>query len=330
MKKQIINVIKIVVPLGIGLYLAWYFFNQIEDKQKVYSVFSEANYLIIFISVVLSWLSHYTRALRFKLLSIPMGYQIKKWHSYHAVMIGYFMNLLLPRAGELSRAAYLSRYENMPFEKAFGTILAERVIDILMLLSICLLVGLAQYDKLPVLIDKFSEVKANDQPQQGVSWFIYILILIAAVAIIFLILYLKSIKVREKINNLIKGFFTGITTIFKIKQKILFVTYTLIIWFCYISMYVICFYAVEQTANLPLAGIMLGFIAGSMGIIFVQGGIGVYPVLVATALALYDADKDIVFAVAWITWLAQTLLIVTAGAISMYFIPSKTINPHAK
>lgn len=323
MKEQIFKALKIIIPLSVGIYLAWYFFNKIEDKQKIYSVFSNANYVIIFISVALSWFSHYTRALRFNLLAKPMGYRVNTWNSYHAVMIGYFMNLLLPRAGELSRAAFLSRYEKMSFEKAFGTILAERVIDIFMLLSICFIVAIAQFEKLPVLIDKFNEVRTLGTPKQNKSWAIYVLFLFVVLTVIFLIIYSKNKRVKEKVRTLVKGFLTGITTVFKIEKKLYFILYTLVIWICYISMYVICFYAVEQTSNLPLAGIMLGFIAGSMGIIFVQGGIGVYPVLVATALALYDADTDVVFAVGWISWLSQTLLIVLAGAISMYFIPQK-------
>lgn len=322
--KNLIKVLKVILPLSLGLYLAWYSIASIENKDKVIEVMSNANYFLIFLSIVFSWLSHYIRSVRYNYLLESMGYQPKTRNSYHAVMIGYFMNLLLPRAGEVSRAGIISRYEKVPFEKAFGAILAERVVDVIMLGSICLITIFLQYGKFQELWAKFGDMqKANPNEPQGINWMFIILIVFAVLAIGLFVLYLVKKSFREKINKILKGFIDGLVSILKLKKRIAFILMTIAIWTLYIALYMICFYSIEETSHLSVEGLMLGFIGGSIGIVLVQGGIGVYPLLVATALSLYNADYDIVIALGWITWAAQTLLLVVAGAISFYLVSRK-------
>jgi uncharacterized BrkB/YihY/UPF0761 family membrane protein len=140
-----------------------------------------------------------------------------------------------------------------------------------------------------------------------------------------MVLYVVHKGFRSKINGLIKGLMDGLLTIIKLKKRWQFIGYTFLIWFLYIALYLICFYSIEETSGLELKGLMLGFLGGSIGIILVQGGIGVYPVMVATALALYGADRDIVIALGWVVWAAQTILLIVAGAVSFYVLSKKAV-----
>jgi hypothetical protein len=272
-----------------------------------------------------SWLSHYARSARSQILLEPMGYKTSVWNNYHAVMVGYFMNLLLPRAGEISRAGVMTRTEKVPFEKAFGAIIAERVIDVIMLATISLITIGMQYSKFELLWGHINEMKTNQGSSGSSPWFFYVLIVLGVLALGVMVLYVVHKGFRSKINGLIKGLMDGLLTIIKLKKRWQFIGYTFLIWFLYIALYLICFYSIEETSGLELKGLMLGFLGGSIGIILVQGGIGVYPVMVATALALYGADRDIVIALGWVVWAAQTILLIVAGAVSFYVLSKKAV-----
>ncbi|MFN3341406.1 MAG: lysylphosphatidylglycerol synthase transmembrane domain-containing protein [Flavobacteriales bacterium] len=317
--KFVLKVLKIAVPLALGIYLAWYSFDSIQDKDKVAQVMGRANYFFIALSVIFSWCSHFVRALRWKYLLEPMGYQPRVWNSYHATMIGYFMNLLLPRAGEVSRAGMMTRYEKIPFEKVFGTILAERVVDVFMLGMVSFITIALQYDKFIELKDTFSAMSSSDQKSS--SWISISLVVLSALLLAGIVLYLIHPKVRTKVNALVSGLFDGLLAILRLKKRWEFLGLTFLIWILYILLYLVCFYSIAETSQLELKALLLGFLGGSLGIILVQGGVGVYPVLVASALVMYGADYDLVIALGWVTWAAQTLLLVVAGAVSFYLMP---------
>ena len=138
LKNTIIKILKIVLPLGIGIYLTWFFYANLsqEEKEGIPKAFANANYFWVLLSLIVAWISHFSRAYRWKYQLEHLGYKPKISSMYHAVMIGYIINLTVPRSGEFARAGFFSKKENIPFDKAFGTIVAERVIDVIMLLSI--------------------------------------------------------------------------------------------------------------------------------------------------------------------------------------------------
>ena len=237
-------------------------------------------------------------------------------------MVGYFMNLLLPRAGEVSRAGIMRRYEKIPFETAFGSILAERVIDVIMLFIIAGTTILLQYDKLPFLMETINKTKAESGTPEGTGIITYVLIGLVIFLAGGIFLYLKVEKIRIKVKDMIRGFIQGFLTIIRMEKKWPFLLHTLFIWTMYILLYVICFQCLESTSTIEIQGLMLGFLAGSVGIIFVPGGIGVYPVLItATLVPLYFHDRDTIFGLAWMVWFAQMGLIIIAGAVSLFLLP---------
>ena len=334
MKKALISILKVVVPIALGVYLVWYLYNSLDEtqRQELFDAFKRADYLWIGLSVLMGLLSHISRAIRWRYLLEPLGHRPTIANAYHSVMIGYIINLALPRAGEASRAGFLQRYEKVPFNQGFGTILAERAIDLGMLVIIGL-VGLAlQYDKLDIIISKINQFASGNQPQVtgdtgGSSTGYIILGIVALVGIIGAILYFKNPKIKEKVNNLIKGFVDGVKSIFKTKKRGLFVVHTLFIWMMYLGMTAISFLALEETSDVGLGGFLAVFIAGSIGIIVVQGGIGIYPALVGIVVTIYIAPEgtDLIhpsaLALGWILWSSQTVLIIVLGGISLFLMP---------
>lgn len=326
MKKILFQILRIGVPVIFGLYLAWYFWSTMSDadKEKVSGVFSRANYFYVFLSLLFCWLSHVSRAIRWRYMLEPMGYKTRMASNYHAVIIAYFMNLLLPRAGEISRAGVMMRYENVPFEKGFGSILAERIVDVIMLGIITALTLWMQGDKYPEIMDRFNQLKAEyTGGKEGSNIGMYIWIGLGVLVVVTVILYFKSPKIRSKIKSVVKGMIDGLLTIVRLKKRWQFLAHTVFIWLMYLALYWVCFFAIPETSNIDYKGMMLGFLAGGLSIIIVQGGIGVYPVFVATAISFYvtDGDYPLLYALGWLAWISQMGLIVIAGVVSLFLLP---------
>ena len=148
MKKVLIKSLKIGLPIAIGIYLSWYFFSGLTDKQldQTKNAFYNANYFWVFLSLFVSLLSHVSRSYRWLFLLETMGYKPKFSNAYHAVMSGYIINFTVPRSGEIARAGLLATYEKVPFEKGFATIVVERVVDVIMLGIVVLISGYLQSD----------------------------------------------------------------------------------------------------------------------------------------------------------------------------------------
>lgn len=329
------------LPLLLGIYIIWYFYNALgpQDKEQMGYAFSNANYTWIGLSLLLGWFSHLSRSYRWRYLLEPIGAKARFWTAYHSVMTGYIINLALPRAGEPARAGYLAKKEGVPFEKVFGTIFAERVIDLIMLAIIgSIAIGL-QYDKL----DEFMAI-ANDFNQSGeegsgwLKWVIYGVI--GAGILGFLFLYLTNLGFKTKVKKLALGFIEGLKSIFTMPRKWAFLAHTLFIWLMYIGMFSICYWSLAETADVPMKGILAGFVAGTIGIVVIQGGIGIYPILVGISVTLYlgipeNSDSHIAIhpvgtALGWIIWVSQTLLIILLGALSLLIlskIKPKTVEP---
>ncbi len=329
MKTKIVAALKIILPLSFGVFLIWLFYDALceEQKKDLFEAFGKANYLWVGLALILSFASHLSRAYRWKYLLNPMGYKVSFWNAYHALMIGYVVNLIFPRAGEASRAGILSRTEKVPFQKGFGTILAERAVDLVMLGIVVVITLLLQFDKIDLFQAKINNFNA---PGQGCGNTLIFSILgkIVTYGILLgivggVILFIAKPNFRDKIKKFVKGVFEGIFSIFKTKYKLQYIGHTFFIWIMYVLMFSVCFFAVDSTAELGIDAMLAGFVAGTIGIILVQGGIGVYPAFVGLILTIYIAPADYVgvfpdaLALGWIIWTSQTLLMIILGLISV-------------
>jgi len=304
------KVLKIVLPLALGSFLVWYSLSDIS-LETLGNYFKEANYSFIFLGLFFGILSHLSRAYRWKFMLEPLGFKPKFTNSILAVLVGYLVNLAIPRAGEISRATVMTNYEKIPFEKAFGTIVAERIADLIMMLSIVAITLFVQYDFIYDLLTKnFNPIKIS----------IGFAILIVGFYIFTSFVKKATSGFLLKIKTFVSGLIEGVTSIFKMKNKWAFIFHTLFIWVMYVAMFWATIPAIEGL-NIPFGGILIGFIAGGFSIAATNGGIGLYPIAVASALALFDIPAETATAFGWIMWTAQTAMIVIFGGLAFLLLP---------
>ncbi|PKH50141.1 TIGR00374 family protein [Tenacibaculum sp. Bg11-29] len=304
------KVLKIILPLALGGFLVWYSLSIIPLEELI-GYFKEANYWWIALGLFFGVLSHLSRAYRWKYLLEPMGYEPKFVNSVLAVLVGYFVNLAIPRAGEVSRATVMTNYEEIPFEKGFGTIVAERIADLVMMLSIITVTLFVQFDFIyELLVQKVNPIKIG------------VILIVLVLGFVFFTLYVKKAKsgFGLKIKNFILSLSEGVTSIFKMKHKWSFIFHTVFIWAMYIAMFWATVPSIEGL-SIPFGGILVGFIAGGFAIAATNGGLGAYPAAVGAALTLFSVDEKIAVAFGSVMWASQTVMIVVFGGLAFLLLP---------
>lgn len=302
--------LKIILPLVLGGFLVWYSLSKVSIETLL-AYFKEANYWWIVLGLFFGILSHLSRAYRWKFLLEPMGYKPDFGNSTMAVLVGYLVNYAVPRAGEVSRAAVMTNYEDIPFEKGFGTIVAERIADMIMMLTIITITLFVQFDFIYDLLTK------NFDPIR-----IGVILGILILGFYLLTRYVKKATsgIGLKIKKFIAGLVEGATSVFKMKHKWAFIFHTVFIWLMYVMMFWATIPAINGL-NVPFGGVLIGFIAGGFSIAATNGGIGLYPIAVAGALALFGVQEEPATAFGWIMWTAQTAMIIVFGGLAFLFLP---------
>ena len=316
MNKKTKKILFVILPIAIGIGLIWYFLAQLSSKDKtdIISSFKSANYWWVLLSLIFGILGHLSRAYRWQFMLEPLGYKPKFANSTMTVLIAYLVNLGIPRAGEIARATAISKYENIPFEKAFGTIVAERVADVIMLFSIISVAFVLQADLISSYI--FKEGDSNKFTT------IIFLILLGALGFLAFKLLQKAQKgFLLKVKIFTNGLLEGVISIFKMKKKWAFIFHTIFIWVMYVLMFYAVTFALPETTNLPFEAIIVGFVVGALSIAVTNGGLGTFPVFVASALILYNVQENPAKAFGWIMWTAQTLMIILFGGLSFFYLP---------
>lgn len=316
MKGNIQKKLKTILPVGLGIFLIWHSLSKFTEAEisEIKFALTNANYWWIVLSVFLGILSHASRAYRWKFTLEPMGYQPKFYNQFFAVAISYLVNLGIPRAGEFARATTINQYENIPFEKAFGTIVAERLADMAVYLLIIFLAFLAQYDIIYNLI--LSKIPPNP-------------LLIGGIVLCFSVLcfvFLKAIKNSKnvffvKLRSFSIGLKEGLLTIYTMKKKWAFIAHTLFIWLAYVLMLYVVIFAFPETKDLGFNAILICFVAGTFSYATTNGGIGSYPYIMQKTLLLYAVPETIGAGFGWIMWSAQTLLVILLGGLSFILLP---------
>ena len=241
----------------------------------------------------------------------PLGYNTRFINSTLAVLIGYFVNLAIPRAGEVSRASVMTNYENIPFEKGFGTIVAERIADHFMMFLIIGITLLIQFDFIVQLVTK------NVDPFK-----ITVILISCLLGGFFFYKYVQksTTGIGLKIKSFVKSLVEGITSIFRMKNKWAFIFHTVFIWVMYVCMFWATIPAIEGL-EVPFGGILVGFIAGGFSIAATNGGMGLYPLAVAGAFTLCGVPEEPSTAFGSVMWAAQTAMIIIFGGLSFLLLP---------
>lgn len=316
--KKIFSFLKVAIPLAFGVFLIWYVFKDLtaDEKEDLFVAMKKADYFWVAISICFGLLSHLSRAMRWKYTIRPLGKNPRLINSFLTVMVGYAANLALPRLGEVTRPGLLAKYEGLPFNKLFGTIVAERAADLIILLLIMLGVLFMEFDLLKDMLYQFLE---NSTGKFSVTNLIILLSVafVGAGLFFFFVLSKSQNSFFVKIRELFRGILEGVQTIIKMKNKGAFIFHTLFIWVMYLGMFYICFFSLEETASVPISGVLASFVMGSLAIVFVQGGLGVFPIAIMETLILYGVNKTSALALGWILWSSQTIMIIAIGVLSI-------------
>ncbi|MCX2573438.1 lysylphosphatidylglycerol synthase transmembrane domain-containing protein [Pedobacter sandarakinus] len=309
--------------IGIGvLYLAF----KGQDLSKIWREIRSANYFWIIVSAFMVWVAHVLRALRWQMLYRSIHYDVSFWNVYHAVIIGYLANLALPRFGEIGRCTSVHKTDRVPMFAAIGTVITERLFDVLVLLATGLAVVVFQYNIVYQFLYQSIYVKLW---QKLINLnFLWLLAIGAIVALsIAFGIYIVRKKVGRKLLRVLVGLRQGFGSYHKLKQKQLFIAYTLGIWVAYLLSMYFCFLAILPTQNLGLAAAFTALVFSGFAMAApVQGGIGVFHWMVAQALALYGVVFKDALAYATIIHSSQVLLILILGSLSSFKVISKVAS----
>ncbi len=321
----ILKALKVILPLFLGAYLMWYFFSSMDETSigAFKRSLKQADWSIISFTALLGSLAYFLRAWRWKYQLEPMGYETRFWPRYHSLMMGYIINLTIPRAGEASRAFMLERFHPVPFSAGFGTIITERIIDVLLLLGFIGTTILLLSNDFQFIYSSIQNEFGQDKQGSYLIWIILIVFLVG-------LLYVARKPIfRAKILNFIQTLSGGILSIFKMPDPWKYVTLTILMWTNYFLMFFLAFYAFELTQKVPIEGVLCAFIAGGLSISITNGGIGTYPLVVGWVIHFFLQKEGIsngkveADALGMLIWSSQTVVLLIMGLISFFFIPSK-------
>lgn len=297
-----------------GIFFIVYAYNQFtqEQIQEIFGYFKTANYYYIFISVIFGFIGSIARSYRWKYTLEHLGYKVPFKNQFLAVNVSYLMNMLIPRSGEVSRALVLKNYNNVPFDKSFGTIVAERVVDLILLLLLVGVVFFFQFEIVKTFIldyipqEKFILIS-------GIGFFIFLLL--------FLVYRYSKLKFILSLKEKLSGLKEGILSVVKMKNKGAFLFYTVLIWASYLMMFWMSIFVFQETSTLSFEAVLTTFVVGSIAIAFTNNGLGSYPFLVAEILLFYSVSATIGSAFGWIVWSSQTLFTAALGLSSLFLLP---------
>jgi len=307
--------LKVVLPLLLGAFFIYLSISITTDRDRemIIQSIKNADLRFVVLGLFFAILSHLSRAYRWRFLLSPMGYNPRLINTVLCVFIAYLANLGVPRSGEVIRASFLSNYEKIPFEKAFGSVVIERVVDMVILLLLILIALILQYEA----IWRFIIKKDVDFLQLA----LFIALFVGSVLLLILTLKRSKNKFFIKINFFINGFFEGLNSIRKMDKKLPFIFHTVFIWVMYLLMFYVVKWTIPGTHLLTFKMIIPAFVAGGLSIATTNSGIGIYPLSVALVLASFGINKEVGLAFGWIMWSSQTVLILISGAFAFITLP---------
>lgn len=314
MKAQLKSLASIFIPILLGLGLTIYSYNSFSEQQleQMKSYFTTANYNFVMLSLLLAVIGYVLRAYRWKYTIAQLGYKPDFTLNFLAVSIGYFINLSIPRSGEVSRALILKKYQNVPFDKAFGTIIAERIIDFIILLLFITLSLIVEYSTLKNFILSYIPIEK-----------LIILIVVGCIGMLvaaYFYFYSEWVFILL-LKSKIEGLKEGALTVLKMPEKWTFLIFTLLIWFSYVLMFYSTTFAIKETETVSIGTVLVAFVIGSLIIAFTNGGFGFFPVLIAKIFFLYGIPLEAGNAFGWIVWTSQLVITVLLGIFAFLVLP---------
>jgi glycosyltransferase 2 family protein len=326
MKKAILTLIKYLFFLGLGIFLVWWSIHKMGDKnwEECKTALKSARYILFIPVFFILMASHLSRAIRWRILMKPMGYNPSLVNTFFAVMVGYLANLAVPRLGEVLKCTILGKYEKVPPDKLVGTILVERAIDVVSLLLVFLIAIATQAS----IIGEYAKktISTNFLSGNKELMIVKLVILIAMMVIVYFTLKFifkkySDIGFVKKINILFKGVGAGLSSVKNLQNKKAFILHSIFIWCCYAAGTYIGFFVIPQTSGLPIAAAFPVLAFASIGMIVTPGGIGTYQWFIMEVMFLYGIEISYGYANGLLQWIAQFFIILIVGFVSLIALP---------
>ena len=304
--------LKIFLPISIGLFCIYYSFKDINflDFKEL---FIGIDYMWILFGLVLGALSHISRSYRWKFLVDPLGYKLGIKNSILSVFAAYLINYTVPRAGDVARASIISNYEKIPFEKLIGTIIAERIVDMICISVLILISLLYEFERISEkIITLLLSINVG-------NLLIYLITIFLIIFLTFRIL--KRFKFHKKFSNFLTGLKSGLTVIIRMEQKLAFIAHSIFIWLMYVFMFYVTSFAFSDLHGIDFFHLLISFTLAALSIMFSNGGIGIYPLAVEESLYWYGIEAVNGLAFGWVMWLSQTIMVIIFGGLSLFILP---------
>ena len=309
------KILQIVTPPLIGfffIYLSFYYTNE-EERNEIYKSLKDAKIKYILLSIFLGISSHLSRAYRWNYMLNSLGYYPKFVNNVLSIFISYLANLGIPRSGEILRATVMQTYESIPFDKGLGTILAERLIDLIILFFLIFLFLFLETDILLPVIKEKAGLYLN-------NYKLFLTVLFFLLSTLILIKVFKKGLV-QRFYAFVKGIGSGFNSVINMQNKIYYIAHTIFIWSIYLLVFYVMKFSISGTELLDFKSLLISFIFGAISITTTNGGIGVYPLSISMALSFYGLPLKTSLAFGWILWTCQTIIVILFGLMSFVLLP---------
>ncbi len=323
--KTILKNLKYIASLTFAIGIIYFLFKN-QDPTKLIEEIQKVDGKWVFLSIMFGGLAYVIRGLRWIVLLDALGYQSTKINSIAAVSIGYFTNMFIPRAGEISRCTALNQVEKIPVDKLLGTILIERIIDFIFLFGLLFLTIILKFNAITAFYGTLQLQKTNAQNNSLLLGVVVLAIVI--ICLYFLKKWLKGSKSYKIISSFVSGLKEGIESIKHIKRKSVFWFHTFSIWIMYFLMTYICFFCMTETSHLTAGDGLFLLVLGGIGMVIpTPGGVGSYHAIVMIGLSVLGigtihlgeegdpTNPALIFPT--IVHIAQTLVAIIMGSISL-------------
>ncbi|MBW3544339.1 MAG: flippase-like domain-containing protein [Bacteroidetes bacterium] len=313
------QVLKYIFLLTLSLALFWYVLRQVNIAELLGRL-SEVNYSWVLLAMLAALISHMMRAWRWNLMLHPLGHYPSFGTTFNAVMIGYLANFVLPRFGEVARCGVLRKNAGVPVSTSFGTVLAERALDLIMLLGIVAITLLLEFERLEAFLSEIfsggSRISTNAVLWLAVTGGVGLL----AGLYLWRLFHPRLLRYPfyQKVMQLGRDLIAGILSIRQIRRQGAFWFMTVMIWVMYYFMSYLVVFSIPQTSNISmLAGLSILAMGGIGMAAPVQGGIGTYHLLVSGVLIVYGASQGDAILLTLLLHTSQSVFVIVIGSISL-------------
>ena len=319
MKTKIITALKYIFVFSLTGVLVWLSLRGLktdDDQNKaelLWQTWQQSNKNYLLLMAVIAIASHWLRAVRWKLLMEPTGHFVNQWSSFHSLMVGYLINLVIPRGGEISRSYNLYKLEKTPIETSFGTVVVERIVDLICLLILLLLSFSLEWDNLILFFEQIGIGKSS--PTIAIPRWVWF----GLVALSIFAFFIFTFRKHERLKKIIDGFKDGLLAVLRLDKKALFVFYSLLIWILYFMMTYSVMLAFKQTSGLGVGAVLIIFAIGAIAMaIPLPGGLGSYHTLMPVGLVMiYQIPRTEAVSFVFVFHGWQTLVMILGGLISL-------------